>query len=280
MFPQLLSFGDKQCVYISTVGVHLRPAVPNASPSCRALGTRIDLERVQTLMAAVGSRLSPGARQLMDMVKLQQQNHLPVGEQLRALLGDTAKHQCITDLQPPEKPPCTPFPFRTGLAPVHSSGTKETAAPGPEGPHPEVPQHSTLPDPDPSCEKASVCTPGPSSSLLPLLQDLCGQVSHLRASSTAPCKELPVAPAPASTTGLTVEQQPVCAYLEQMLSQKLELLGRQLRAHVDERIWQLQEHVDRQLAALQDSLRVPHSPPAACPLPHWDSAEKLSNGER
>lgn len=47
--------------------------MPNASPSCQALGSRIDLERVQTLMAAVGSRLSPGARQLMDMVKLQQQ---------------------------------------------------------------------------------------------------------------------------------------------------------------------------------------------------------------
>ncbi|XP_040437399.1 ATPase PAAT-like [Falco naumanni] len=44
--------------------------------SCRikllSIGSSIDLDRVQTIMESMGSKLSPGAQQLMDMVRCQQ----------------------------------------------------------------------------------------------------------------------------------------------------------------------------------------------------------------
>ncbi|XP_066880522.1 ATPase PAAT-like isoform X2 [Kogia breviceps] len=70
---KLLSFGEKQCVFISKVVVHMRPVLANSSAGCPALGSRIDLERVQTIMESLGSKLSPGAQQLMNMVRFQQQ---------------------------------------------------------------------------------------------------------------------------------------------------------------------------------------------------------------
>ncbi|TKC40441.1 hypothetical protein EI555_008892, partial [Monodon monoceros] len=69
---KLLSFGEKQCAFISKVVVHVRPVSANSSAGCPALGSRIDLERVQTIMESLGSKLSPGAQQLMNMVRFQQ----------------------------------------------------------------------------------------------------------------------------------------------------------------------------------------------------------------
>ena len=60
-------------MFISKVVVQLRRVSANSSTSSPALGSRIDLQRVQTLMEAMGSKLSPGAQQLMNMVKFQQQ---------------------------------------------------------------------------------------------------------------------------------------------------------------------------------------------------------------
>ncbi|KAM9618640.1 ATPase PAAT-like isoform 3-T3 [Trichechus inunguis] len=69
---KLLSFGEKQCIFISKVVVHMRAVSANSSPSSSALGSRIDLYRVQTIMESTGSQLLPGVQQLMDMVRFQQ----------------------------------------------------------------------------------------------------------------------------------------------------------------------------------------------------------------
>ncbi|XP_057593166.1 ATPase PAAT-like isoform X2 [Hippopotamus amphibius kiboko] len=71
---KLLSFGEKQCVFISKVVVHVRPVSANSSAGGPALGSRIDLERVQTIMESMGLKLSPGAQELMNMVRFQQRN--------------------------------------------------------------------------------------------------------------------------------------------------------------------------------------------------------------
>ncbi|XP_078291046.1 ATPase PAAT-like isoform X2 [Panthera onca] len=73
---KLLSFGEKQCVFVSKVVVHMRRVSASSATSSPALGSRIDLRRVQTIMASMGSKLSPGAQQLMDVVRFQQQNRL------------------------------------------------------------------------------------------------------------------------------------------------------------------------------------------------------------
>ena len=41
-------------------------------PDFAALGSGIDIRKVQTIVESVGSKLSPGAQQLMDMVRFQQ----------------------------------------------------------------------------------------------------------------------------------------------------------------------------------------------------------------
>ncbi|XP_012497829.1 PREDICTED: uncharacterized protein C10orf88-like [Propithecus coquereli] len=69
---KLLSFGEKEYVFISKVVVHMRPISANSSTSSPALGSRIDLDRVQAIMESMGSKLSPGAQKLMNMVRFQQ----------------------------------------------------------------------------------------------------------------------------------------------------------------------------------------------------------------
>lgn len=126
------------------------------------------------------------------------QNFLPVGEQLRAALGNAALHKRVPDLQPraapgaSDKASCTPFPFRTGLASAHV--TEEPAAsPRVE---PAGPQHPALLEDGPTkaasslpAKTASVHANGPGPDLLPFLQDLCSQVSHLRAGPKARWQE-------------------------------------------------------------------------------------------
>lgn len=77
-----------------------------------------------------------------------------------------------------------------------------------------------------------------------------------------------------------MEEQPICSYLEKILSKNMELMEKKLMDHIDERIYQLQEHIDAKMALLVDLLQNPNSPPPGIPLRHYDSRERLSNGER
>ncbi|XP_055976309.1 ATPase PAAT-like [Sorex fumeus] len=291
---KLLSLGEQPCVCISTVGVHLRRVAPEASPGTPPLSSTTELERIQTLVATMGSKLSPGAQQLMSVMKFQQQNHLPLGEQLWAILGNAAPDQRAPDPQPgpapgaAEKVSCTPFPFRAGLASAHAA-EEPPVSPGPEPALLEASLRravSTLP---PKNAGVHCNGPGPGPDLLPFLQDLCSQVSHLRAGPKAKWQE-PLPGARDGLAGLKPEEPPVCAQLERILCRNLGLLERQLRAHIDERLLRLQEHLDDKLAALLAALQSPACPPEpaspapaspapAAPLPRWDSGEKLSNGE-
>ncbi|XP_053779246.1 ATPase PAAT isoform X2 [Desmodus rotundus] len=184
---KLLSFGEKPCVFVSKVVVHMRPASANSATRSPAAGARVDLQRVQTIMRSMGSELSPGAQQLMTMVRFQQQ-------------------------------------------------------------------------------KASDCSGPPNSELLPLLQNLCGQVNGLRVGRNA---EWPGTISKPSDTiaGVAMGEQPVCSYLEKILSKNMELMERRLTDYIDQRIHKLQEHIDGKIALLVDLLHNPSSPP------HWDASE-------
>ncbi|XP_022355923.1 LOW QUALITY PROTEIN: uncharacterized protein C10orf88-like [Enhydra lutris kenyoni] len=299
---KLLSFGEKQRVFISKIVVQLRRVSANSSTSSPALGSRIDLQRVQTLMEAMGSKLSPGAQQLMNMVKFQQQNCVPVGEQLQAVLGNTG-YRRVADLQSSaasgasDKSPSTPFPFRTGL----TSGTLTEdlnacvdKSPQPPGGgnttrlkdyHVVPPNHSLLESDLRNAvssflpKKASDASNIPNSELLPFLQNLCSQVNRLRVGRSARWQE-GIAKAGEGVVGVATEEQPVCSYLEKILTKNMELLEKKLVDSIDQRIRQLQEHVDRKMAVLMDLLQNPPSPPPGMALTQCDSGERLSNGER
>ncbi|XP_032738037.1 ATPase PAAT-like isoform X2 [Lontra canadensis] len=299
---KLLSFGEEQRVFIGKIVVQLRRVSANSSTSSPALGSRIDLQRVQTLMEAMGSKLSPGAQQLMNMVKFQQQNCVPVGEQLQAVLGNTG-YRRVADLQSSaasgasDKSPSTPFPFRTGL----TSGTLTEdlnacvdKSPQPPGGgntthlrdyHVVPPNHSLLENDLRNAvssllpKKASDASNIPNSELLPFLQNLCSQVNHLRVGHSARWQE-GITKAGEGVVGVATEEQPVCSYLEKILTKNMELLEKKLVDSIDQQIRRLQEHVDRKMAVLMDLLQNPPSPPPGTALTQCDSGERLSNGER
>ncbi|XP_034344883.1 ATPase PAAT [Arvicanthis niloticus] len=298
---KLLSFGEKQCVLVSKVVVHLRPRSANSSPSSAALGSRIDLDNIQSIMESMGSKLSPGAQQLMNMIRFQQQNCLPLGDQLQSVLGTTGhKHLIALQSSPSsgvlDKASSTPFPFRTGLTP--SAITENLKAlidkstqPSGEGNttnHDEchlMPQNHSLESDLKNAvssflpKKASGNSNVPNSELLPFLQNLCSQVNQLRVGHNARWQETISKPRE-GIVGVPMEEQPICSYLEKILSKNMELMEKKLMEYIDERIYQLQEHIDAKVALLVDLLRSPNSPPPGMPLRHYDSRERLSNGER
>lgn len=77
-----------------------------------------------------------------------------------------------------------------------------------------------------------------------------------------------------------MEEQPVCTYLEKILTKNMELLEKKLVDYIDQRIYRLQEHMDTKMALLMDLLQNPYSPPPGTALRQCDSGEGLSNGER
>ena len=77
-----------------------------------------------------------------------------------------------------------------------------------------------------------------------------------------------------------MEEQSICSYLEKILSKNMELMEKKLVDYIDQRIYKLQEHIDNKIALLVDLLQSPNSPPSGMPLRHFDSGERLSNGER
>nr|KAF6322088.1 protein associated with ABC transporters [Pipistrellus kuhlii] len=255
----------------------------------------------------MGSTLSPGAQQLMSMVRFQQQRGIPLGEQLQAVLGSAACQRVLgLRASAPsgawDRPPCAPAPLRAW--PMAGRGTEDANAPGEESARPPAggppaalggrdtaPQSLPLPggelDLQPAAsvlpKKASAGPGAPGPQLLPILQDVCGQVRHLRgAQDTTWPGHVPTPSAGGLAAGMG--EQPACSYLERILSKKLELMERRLMDHLEERLRALQEHLDRQVALLARSLHSPGSPPLSPPpgvqLPHCDSRDTLSNGER
>ncbi|XP_077733448.1 ATPase PAAT-like [Canis aureus] len=299
---KLLSFGEKQCVFISKVVVQLRRVSANSSTSSPALGSRIDLQRVQTLMEAMGSKLSPGAQQLMNMVRFQQQNCVPIGEQLQSVLGNPG-YKRMMDLQSSsasgtlDKSPSTPFPFRTGL--TSGSLAEDLKAYIDKSLQPlgggnmtdlkdynVVPQNHSLLENDLRSavssflpKKASDHSALPNSELPPFLQNLCSQVNHLRVGHNTKWQES-ITKASEGVVGAGTEEQPVCSYLEKILTKNLELMEKRLVDYVDQRLCKLQEHMDAKIALLMDLLQSPYSPPPGTALRPCDSGERLSNGER
>lgn len=67
LVPQLLSLAGRSSVVVCRVIVGLQQLQP-----CPALGPGIDMQQVQCLVEEMGTSLSPGAQNLMDMVHFQQ----------------------------------------------------------------------------------------------------------------------------------------------------------------------------------------------------------------
>ncbi|XP_020929244.1 uncharacterized protein C10orf88 [Sus scrofa] len=300
---KLLSFGEKQCVFISRVVVHVRPVSPASPASCPPLGPRIDLERVQTILESMGSKLSPGAQQLMSLVRFQQQQMcIPIGEPPQSPRGSAGSTPGVgarasSSSGASAKSTSTPFPFRTGLTSgnrtedvqAHPAQRTQPAAGGPVTRLQECPmgpQNQSLLENELkaavssfSPKRAGDSAPVANSELPPFLQNLCRQVSHLRLGPLSKWQESITRPGE-GPAGLPMDEQSICSSLEKMLSKNMELMEKKLTDYIDQRIYKLQEHLDNKIALLVDLLQNPNSPPSGMPLRHYDSGERLSNGER
>ncbi|XP_069914420.1 ATPase PAAT-like [Oryctolagus cuniculus] len=205
-------------------------------------------------------------------------NRIPVGEQLQAVLGSPG-YQHLGALQSPAaagapaKSACTPVPVGTVLAPGDTTGSAQVHggenAAALDGCRTEPQTCSALAS---ELRTAVSEKAGDEPGVLPFLQTLCGQLSRVRVAGAAERRE--------GRAPLAMETQPVCSYLEKILSKNMELMEKKLMDYIDERVRRLQEHVDRQLAVVVDLLQSPSAPPAGLPLPRCDSGERLSNGER
>jgi hypothetical protein len=60
----------------------------------------------------------------------------------------------------------------------------------------------------------------------------------------------------------------------------MELMEKKLMDYIDQQIHKLQEHTVDKIALLMDLLQNPKSLPTGMHLRHYDSGERLSNGER
>ncbi|XP_078269684.1 ATPase PAAT isoform X3 [Rhinoraja longicauda] len=85
---KLLSLGGKAKVQIGKILLGIRHASIGISRGISPLGKNINLQRVQTMMDSMGTKLSPGAQQLLNMVQFQQkQNQAAIGGLFQGIFG-------------------------------------------------------------------------------------------------------------------------------------------------------------------------------------------------
>uniref|UniRef100_A0A8C5U584 Chromosome 10 open reading frame 88 n=1 Tax=Malurus cyaneus samueli TaxID=2593467 RepID=A0A8C5U584_9PASS len=270
---KLLSFGEKQRVLISKIIIEVKAVSAKLATDFPSLGSSIDLDRVQTIMESMGSKLSPGAQQLMDMVRCQQKvspfsvntntlqsslspsagEPLPVKNHLtsEAMYKDLKITRDLNSELPErentlgsERLPTqqNAAGLRNDLKNVGSLQVQEQAGEIPNVPNPQV--------------------------LLPFLQNLCTQVNHLRI----------VTECLSSSIFKELEQQPICSYLEKIISKNLDLMEKKLMDYIDCQIQALQTHIDNKMLLLMDLVQ--NSKQNKICQAHYDSNEGFSNGER
>ncbi|XP_019411715.1 PREDICTED: uncharacterized protein C10orf88 homolog [Crocodylus porosus] len=303
---KLVSVGEKQTVLISKIVVKVREASskPADFPS---LGSSIDLNRVQMIMESMGSKLSPGAQQLMDMVKCQQKNSLSLGDKLQCILGNKKpvfgdigtigglnNTSALRSLDESSNGPC---PLNSYLpTETVSEDLKRQVDLNAQGPSRKntsdlgelkrAQQSTLLPGRDCTIvgssiipNQASEVLNMPSSGLLlPFLQNLCGQVNHLRLEDGNKHFEKSTAAKEEGIQNVRLEQQPICSYLEKIISKNMDLMEKKLMDYIDLRIQNLQEHIDNKIVLLVDLVQNSKSNKAS--QEHYDSGEGFSNGER
>ncbi|KAJ7416472.1 hypothetical protein BTVI_35723 [Pitangus sulphuratus] len=303
---KLLSFGETQRVLISKIIIEVKAVSAKLATDFPSLGSSIDLDRVQTIMESMGSKLSPGAQQLMDMVRCQQKNSLPLGDKLSWILGknsDFGGDRAIDGLRSaavqssPSHSASEPLPLKNHL-------TSETVCKDlkiSRDLNTEVPERGNSFDSEirlatqqnavdlrndlkvvgslhvqeQAGETPNVANP---QVLLPFLQNLCSQVSHLRLKDGERQLRKNSVAKEEGVQCVGVEQQPICSYLEKIISKNMDLMEKKLMDYIDQQIQALQTHIDNKMVLLMDLVR--NSKPNKISQAHYDSNEGFSNGER
>ncbi|KAK5851301.1 hypothetical protein PBY51_002104 [Eleginops maclovinus] len=251
---KLLSLGGRSSVLVCRVVVGLQSLEP-----CASRGPGIDMQQVQCLVEEMGTSLSPGAQNLMEMVHFQQKNQTSsLGGFLPLLMGGgvfsalcqgatisatpPGNHPNPADSRPPvgsirpagEAPPAQNGAMSDGpatLSPDLHALTQNIMSSGGRGPV----SHSQLAEIMSHLMKGQEHGESPGPELRPLLQGLCGQVTKLRLDDAAALAEKEKRMRNGSWE------------LDSAMERRLEDMERRLKEHVDRRLDALEQKLEKAL---------------------------------
>ncbi|XP_040293286.1 ATPase PAAT [Bufo bufo] len=239
---KLLSLGGRCSVLLSEISVQMTPVPERCRHVPSVPGPSINLDRVQSIMDSMGGKMSPGAEQLMSMVRAQQKHQAPFGAHFMQLFGSFqhGRHP-TTEEAKQHTVPETKTENHGQTSALHPS--IQLASPGND-------VKSIMPSLLQSLLGPAASSSGPDS-LVPLLRNLCGENQQ--------------------EPYLALKEEKTGSSLEKLLSAHMERMERTLLAHIDERMRSLQEHLDTRLDRLM------HLMPGKSASEN--SAEKLLNGQ-
>uniref|UniRef100_A0A3Q0T5V9 Si:rp71-19m20.1 n=1 Tax=Amphilophus citrinellus TaxID=61819 RepID=A0A3Q0T5V9_AMPCI len=239
---KLLSLAGRSSVMVAKVIVGLQ-----SLQSCPAQNSGIDMQRVQCLVEEMGTSLSPGAQNLMEMVQFQQKNQTgSLGGFLPLLMGSGAFSALGRGVSmSPKTSKHLDKTFLPSLASPSENG-------GPMS-------HTQLTEMLSHFLKGQEFNQGFSSGpmFLPMLQSVCGQVTQLRLDDAD------------ATSRVLHQKHPCCSReLDSAMERRLEEMEKRLKEHMDRRLDALEQKLEKALlsalplVALNHGVTesVPHKP--------------------
>ncbi|KAK2820138.1 hypothetical protein Q5P01_023097 [Channa striata] len=230
---KLLSLAGRSSVLVSRVIVGLQP-----QQCCPDRGLGIDMKQVQCLVEELGTSLSPGAQNLMEMVHFQQKNQT---SSLASQPQSADSKPLAETIRPADQTP----PYQNG---AESEGSSFCSS---ELPQSDVNATNTVNSesrgPVSRAQLAKMMShfltvqgQGPALSsdheLLPMLQSLCGQVTQLRLDDVAEAAE-------------REKKMRNGTWELDAMERRLEEMERRLMEHVDRRLDALEQKLEKALLA-------------------------------
>lgn len=248
---KLLSLAGRSSVLVGRILAGLQPLQP-----CAARCPGIDMQQVQSLVDEMGTSLSPGAQNLMEMVHFQQKNQTGSLDGLLPLLmgggafsalarGANVSPAALRNEPADSRPPVTPAqngatsngstssssPSDMSMSSVNARNSTGGESGGPVS-------HTQLAEMmshffNGQGHGQALSTHGPE--LLPMLQSVCGQVTQLRLDDAAAAAEKEKTLRNGSWE------------LDAAMERRLEEMEKRLKEHVDRRLDALEQKLEKAL---------------------------------
>ncbi|KAM7381095.1 hypothetical protein PAMA_012095 [Pampus argenteus] len=244
---KLLSLAGRSSVLVCRVLVGLRPL-----PPCPARGSAINMQHVQSLVDEMGTSLSPGAQNLMDMVQFQQKNQTSSLDGLLPLLMGGGAFSALArgaSISPAvllneSKPADSRPPVSLAQNGATSNGSASSSSPTATNTRSRTGSESRSPASHAQLaemmshflkghEDGQASSPDPE--LLPMLQSVCGQVTQLRLDETAAAAEK------------EKTMRNGAWELDAAMERRLEEMEKRLKEHVDRRLDALEQKLEKAL---------------------------------
>ncbi|XP_026207571.1 ATPase PAAT [Anabas testudineus] len=253
---KLLSLAGRSSVLVSRVIVGLQSQQP-----CPVSGPSINMQQVQCLVEEMGTSLSPGAQNLMEMVQFQQKNQTSsLGGFLPFMMssgafsalareGNISSPAARNQPQPAEsRSPVDSFRPTDQVPPSQNGAmSADSSSSSPDQPESDVSSKNTVSSESRGLlshtqlaemmshflkgqQNGPALTSGPE--LLPILQSVCGQVTQLRLDDVAEKEKI--------MRNGTWE-------LDSAMERRLEEMERRLKEHVDRRLDALEQKLEKAL---------------------------------